>query len=106
MWRAVRLVVDTGINTMGWSRERAIQYFLENTGQPEQNGVVEVDRYVVWPGQALGYKIGQLKIQELRHAAEQELGDQFAIRAFHDAVLVQAVLALDILDPTATTWFA
>jgi len=91
---------------MGWSREQAIEYFEEKTGQPEQNGVVEVDRYVVWPGQALGYKIGQLKIQELRHAAEQELGDQFAIRAFHDAVLDQGALPLDILDARVTKWVA
>ena len=104
MWRAVRLVVDTGIHTMGWSRERAIQYFLENTGQPEQNAVVEVDRYIVWPGQALGYKIGQLKIQELRRGAEQALGDRFDIRAFHDVILDQGALPLDILDRRATEW--
>jgi uncharacterized protein (DUF885 family) len=106
MWRAVRLVVDTGIHSMGWSREQAIEYFEENTGQPEQNAVVEVDRYIVWPGQALGYKIGQLKIQELRHAAEQELGDHFDIRAFHDAVLDQGALPLDILDARVTKWAA
>ena len=106
MWRAVRLVVDTGIHSMGWTREQAIEYFKEKTGQPEQNGVVEVDRYVVWPGQALGYKIGQLKIQELRHAAEQELSDQFDIRAFHDAVLDQGALPLDILDARVTKWVA
>jgi uncharacterized protein (DUF885 family) len=104
MWRAVRLVVDTGIHTIGWSRERAIQYFLENTGQPEQNAVVEVDRYIVWPGQALGYKIGQLKIQELRRGAEQALGDRFDIRAFHDVILDQGALPLDILDRRATEW--
>jgi uncharacterized protein (DUF885 family) len=106
MWRAVRLVVDTGIHSMGWSREQAIRYFEQNTGQPEQNSVVEVDRYVVWPGQALGYKIGQLHIQELRRAAEQELGDQFDIRAFHDAVLDQGALPLGILDGRVTKWVA
>jgi uncharacterized protein (DUF885 family) len=104
MWRAVRLVVDTGIHTMGWNRERAIQYFLDNTGQPEQNAVVEVDRYIVWPGQALGYKIGQLKIAGLRRRAEQELGDRFDIRVFHDALLDQGALPLDILDRRATEW--
>jgi uncharacterized protein (DUF885 family) len=106
MWRAVRLVVDTGIHSMGWSREQAIQYFAENSGQPEQNVVVEVDRYIVWPGQALGYKIGQLRILEIRHKAERELGDKFDIRAFHDAVLSQGALPLDILESRVRDWIA
>jgi len=106
MWRAVRLVVDTGIHSMGWSREKAIQYFKENSGQPEQNVVVEVDRYIVWPGQALGYKIGQLRIQELRHAAEKELGERFDIRAFHNTVLGEGALPLDVLEARTRAWVA
>ena len=106
MWRAVRLVVDTGIHSMGWSREKAIQYFQENSGQPEQNVVVEVDRYIVWPGQALGYKIGQLKIQELRHTAEHDLGERFDVRAFHDGVLGEGALPLDVLEARIHAWIA
>jgi uncharacterized protein (DUF885 family) len=106
MWRAVRLVVDTGIHSQGWTRDQAIQYFEENTGQPHLNSVVEVDRYIVWPGQALGYKIGQLKILELRHKAEQELGDRFDIRNFHDAVLDQGALPLDILEKQVDAYIA
>jgi uncharacterized protein (DUF885 family) len=106
MWRAVRLVVDTGIHSMGWSREKAIQYFKENSGQPEQNVVVEVDRYIVWPGQALGYKIGQLRIQELRRAAEQELGERFDIRAFHDTVVGEGAVPLDVLEARIHAWIA
>ncbi len=106
MWRAVRLVVDTGIHSEGWTRDQAIQYFEENTGQPHLNSVVEVDRYIVWPGQALGYKIGQLKIQELRQKAEQTLGAKFDIRKFHDAVLDQGALPLDILQKQVDAWIA
>lgn len=106
MWRAVRLVVDTGIHSEGWTRDQAIQYFEENTGQPHLNSVVEVDRYIVWPGQALGYKIGQLKIMELRHEAEQKLGPRFDIRKFHDAVLDQGALPLDILEKQVNAWIA
>lgn len=106
MWRAVRLVVDTGIHSMGWTRAQALQYFEENTGQPEQNSIAEVDRYIVWPGQALGYKVGQLKILELRHKAEQALGPKFDIRGFHDAILDQGALPLDILEKQVDTWIA
>lgn len=106
MWRAVRLVVDTGIHSMGWSRDQALQYFEENTGQPQQNVVSEVDRYIVWPGQALGYMIGRLKIQELRASAERQLGDRFDIRAFHDAVLSQGALPLDIIETRMNDWIA
>jgi uncharacterized protein (DUF885 family) len=106
MWRAVRLVVDTGIHSMGWSRDQAIEYFIENTGQPEQNAIVEIDRYIVWPGQALGYKIGQLKIQKLRKMAERELGARFDVRRFHDAVLDQGALPLDILEARIKQWTA
>jgi uncharacterized protein (DUF885 family) len=106
MWRAVRLVVDTGIHSEGWMRDQAIQYFEENTGQPHLNAVVEIDRYIVWPGQALGYKIGQLKILELRHDAQEKLGNRFDIRKFHDAVLDQGALPLDILEKQVDAWVA
>jgi uncharacterized protein (DUF885 family) len=106
MWRAVRLVVDTGMHAMGWSREKAIQFFRENTGKTDQDIVVEVDRYIVWPGQALAYKIGQLKIRELRTQAERELGERFKIRAFHDAVLAQGAVPLGVLDEHMNAWLA
>ncbi|HKV03740.1 MAG TPA: DUF885 domain-containing protein [Candidatus Acidoferrales bacterium] len=106
MWRAVRLVVDTGMHSMEWSRDQALQYFEENTGQPEQNSIAEIDRYIVWPAQALGYMIGRLKIQELRRSAEQELGSRFEIRAFHDAVLDQGALPLDMLESQVHAWIA
>ena len=77
MWRAVRLVVDTGMHSMGWTRDQAIQFFKDNTGKTDQDITVEVDRYIVWPGQALAYKLGQLKIRQLRTTAEKKLGRQF-----------------------------
>jgi uncharacterized protein (DUF885 family) len=106
MWRAVRLVVDTGLHSKGWTREQATKYFAENTGQPEQNVIVEVDRYIVWPGQALGYKIGQLKIRELRSTAERALGDGFDIRAFHDTVLDEGAVPLNILEARVEQFIA
>ncbi len=84
MWRAVRLVVDTGLHSMSWTRQQAIDFFLANAAKTEQDITVEVDRYIVWPGQALGYKMGQLKIRELRTAAERRLGGAFDVRKFHD----------------------
>ena len=104
MWRAVRLVLDTGIHSMGWSREQAIQYFRENTGKTDQDITVEVDRYIVWPGQALAYKLGQLKIRELRRAAEAKLGARFDLRAFHDAVLEQGAVPLNVLEAHLKRW--
>jgi uncharacterized protein (DUF885 family) len=98
MWRAVRLVVDTGIHSMGWTRRQAIDYFLANTAKTEQDISVEVDRYIVWPGQALGYKIGQLRIQALRAQAEKELAPSFDLRRFHDAVLGEGALPLEVLE--------
>ncbi|MCC7438987.1 MAG: DUF885 domain-containing protein [Armatimonadetes bacterium] len=106
MWRAIRLVVDTGIHSMGWTREQAIAYFMENSGKSEHDITVEVDRYIVWPGQALTYKVGQLKIAELRANAQRELGPQFNIRAFHDYLLGAGALPLDLLETRMQQWVA
>jgi len=104
IWRAVRLVVDTGMHHLGWSRQEAIDYFVANSGKQEHDIVVEVDRYIVWPGQALSYKIGELKIKELRAYAETELGESFDIRAFHDVVLGNGALPLDVLEIQIQEW--
>lgn len=104
MWRAIRLVVDTGMHTKGWSRQQAIDFFLANASKNEHDVTVEVDRYIVWPGQALAYKIGQLKIRELRNYATQELGDKFDVRAFHDQVLGNGSLPLDVLERRVKEW--
>ena len=106
MWRAIRLVVDTGMHAMGWSRQRAIDYFKANTGKSEHDIVVEVDRYIGWAGQALAYKIGELKIKELRDTATDALGDAFDIRAFHDELLGQGALPLDVLERRMRAWCA
>ena len=103
-WRAARLVVDTGIHHERWTRERAIQFFLENTALSELNIASEVDRYIAWPGQALAYKIGQLKISELRDRAEKVLGPRFDIRRFHDELLGDGALALDVLEGKMQNW--
>jgi uncharacterized protein (DUF885 family) len=103
-WRAARLVVDTGIHHKRWTRERAIQFFLENTALSELNIASEVDRYIAWPGQALAYKIGQLKISELRARAEKTLGPRFDIRKFHDELLGDGALALDVLENKMQSW--
>ncbi len=104
MWRAIRLVVDTGMHALGWNRRQAIDYLLAHTGKNEHDAVVEVDRYIVWPGQALAYKIGQLKIKELRAYALQELGGRFDVRIFHDRILGQGALPLDILETQVKEW--
>jgi uncharacterized protein (DUF885 family) len=104
MWRAVRLVIDTGIHAMGWSREQAIDYFKANAAKTEHDIEVEVDRYIVNPGQALAYKIGELKLKELRAYAASELGPRFDIRAFHDQVLGNGPLPLDVLDAETRAW--
>ena len=106
MWRACRLVVDTGIHHQGWTREQAIAYMGANTALAQKNIEVEVDRYIGWPGQALGYKIGELKILELRHRAEIALGEKFDIRRFHDLVLGEGPLPLDILEQRVDAWIA
>jgi uncharacterized protein (DUF885 family) len=89
---------------MGWTREQAIQFFKDNTGKTDQDITVEVDRYIVWPGQALAYKLGQLKIRELRTEAERRLGAKFNIRSFHDAVLEQGAVPLSLLEPHIQSW--
>ncbi len=104
MWRAVRLVVDTGMHQKKWTRQQAIDFFKANTGLTEHNIISEVDRYIVWPGQALAYKIGELKIKELRARASEELGDKFDIRQFHDVVLGQGALPLNLLEAQVTAW--
>jgi uncharacterized protein (DUF885 family) len=106
MWRAVRLVVDTGMHSMGWSREQAIQFFKDNTGKTDQDITVEVDRYIVWPGQALAYKLGQLKIRELRTEAEKKQGSTFNVRKFHDVVLESGSIPLDVLEAHVHVWLA
>jgi uncharacterized protein (DUF885 family) len=104
MWRAIRLVVDTGIHAQGWSEAQAIQYFKDNSPIAEGQIISEVQRYFILPGQATSYKIGMLKILELREKARQELGDKFDIRAFHDAVLGGGALPLPILERVINDW--
>jgi uncharacterized protein (DUF885 family) len=106
MWRAVRLVVDTGLHSKGWSRQQAIDYFAANAPKAELDIANEVDRYISTPGQALAYKIGQLKLSELRTRAETVLGDQFDLRAFHDALLADGALPLSVLEQRMDTWIA
>ena len=106
MWRAVRLVVDTGMHYKGWTRQQAIDFFKDNAAKTEHDIVNEIDRYIAWPGQALAYKIGQLKILALRERAEVELGDKFDIRAFHDELLGAGALPLDLLELRMDSWAA
>jgi uncharacterized protein (DUF885 family) len=104
MWRALRLVVDTGIHAKGWSRQQAIDYMIENSALAPHNIEAEVDRYIGWPGQATGYMIGQLTIKGLRKYAEQELGDAFDLRAFHDELLKDGSIPLPLLEKQITRW--
>lgn len=106
MWRACRLVVDPGMHALGWSREQAIQFMLDNTALSPLNIETEVDRYIAWPGQATGYKIGELKIRELRARAEQSLGKSFDLRAFHEVVLGAGAVPLTILERRVNDWIA
>ncbi|MFQ5745973.1 MAG: DUF885 family protein [Gemmatimonadota bacterium] len=106
MWRALRLVVDTGMHALGWSRQRAIDYMAENSALSLHNITTEVDRYISWPGQALAYKTGELKIRELRALAESELGDRFDVREFHDVVLGSGAVPLDVLEDNVRAYIA
>lgn len=104
MWRACRLVVDTGIHSKGWSKQRAIDFMTDNTALTDANIEAEVNRYISWPGQALAYKMGELKIRELRGRATKALGDKFDLREFHDVVLGQGAVPLDILEAQVDRW--
>jgi len=107
MWRAIRLVLDTGIHAKGWNREQAIRFFREHSGKSEHDITVEVDRYIVWPGQALGYKIGQLRIRAQRTEAERafaQRGQRFDVRGFHDVVLGAGALPLTVLESRVRDW--
>jgi len=106
IWRSIRLVVDTGVHSQHWTRDQMVQYFHDHSSIDEPSVQAEVDRYIAWPGQALAYKIGQLKILELRDRAKKELGDNFDIRAFHDEVLDAGAMPLDVLDERITAWIA
>ena len=105
-WRAMRLVVDTGLHAMKWTRQQAIDYFMANAAKTEADIVNEIDRYISDPGQALAYKIGQLKFLELRERAKAALGDKFDIRAFHDTVLSTGAVPLDIVERNVDAWIA
>jgi len=104
MWRAIRLVVDTGLHTKGWTRQQAIDYCKANSARTEHDIVVEIDRYIVWPGGAVCYKIGEMKIRELRTYAEQKLGPKFDVRAFHDRLLANGQLPLALLEKNMRAW--
>jgi len=106
MFRAVRLVVDTGMHAKQWSREQAIAYMLEKTGMTEAEVTREIERYVVWPGQATAYKVGQLALLDLRGLAEAELGDNFDLRQFHEMILMNGAMPLEILKESVTEWIA
>ena len=106
MWRACRLVVDTGLHAMGWTRQQAIDYMAARTALPIHEVTTEVDRYISWPAQALAYKLGELKIKELRRRAEQTLGTSFDVRAFHDVVLGSGAVPLSVLEANVVAWIA
>lgn len=106
LWRAIRLVTDTGLHHKGWSREQVIRYMLDNSAESETQATAEAERYIAWPGQALAYKIGELKIQELRARAERELGPKFDIRAFHAEVLKDGSVPLQVLEAKIDRWIA
>jgi len=106
IWRAIRLVVDTGVHSQHWTRQQMVDYFHDHSAINETSVQSEVDRYIAWPSQAVAYKVGQLKILELRDRAKRSLGDKFDIRAFHDQVLDSGALPLDVLDTRINDWIA
>jgi len=106
MWRACRLVLDVGLHTKGWTREQAVKYLSENTALSLHEVNTEINRYISWPGQALAYKIGELKIRELRKKAEDKLKDKFDVREFHGAVLSQGTVTLRILEQMVDKYIA
>lgn len=106
MWRAVRLVVDTGMHAFGWTRQQAVDYLAAHTALPEKSVNDQIDRYISWPGQALAYKIGEIKIRQLRAKAQQQLGSTFDLRLFHDTVIGQGSLPLDVLEDVIDDWIA
>jgi uncharacterized protein (DUF885 family) len=106
MWRAARLVIDTGIHHKGWTREQAITYLADHTALSEHEVETEVDRYISWPGQALSYKLGEMKILQLRAKAEKELGPKFDLKAFHDAVLAEGSVPLPVLEQRIDAFIA
>jgi uncharacterized protein (DUF885 family) len=106
MWRACRLVVDTGVHSKGWTKQQAIDFMRDNTALSDANIEAEVNRYISWPGQALAYKLGELKIRELREFSTKELGDKFDLAAFHDLVLSQGAVPLDVLEMMVKEWVA
>lgn len=106
IWRAIRLVVDTGVHSQHWTRQQMVDYFHEHSAIDETNIQAEVDRYIAWPGQALGYKMGQLKFLELRQRAQAALGPKFSLKDFHDEVIDSGALPLDVLDKRVNDWIA
>jgi uncharacterized protein (DUF885 family) len=102
----MRLVVDTGLHALGWSREHAIRYILDYSSMAESDVIAEVERYIVWPGQALGYKLGQLHITALRARAQRELGAAFDVREFHGQVLRDGAVPMDVLSAKIDRWIA
>ncbi len=106
MWRACRLVVDTGMHYLGWTRQQAIDFMADNTALTLHNITAEVDRYISWPGQAMAYKMGELKIRALRKMAEEQLGPRFDVREFHDAVLSSGAVPLDVLEANVKGYIA
>jgi uncharacterized protein (DUF885 family) len=106
MWRACRLVVDTGLHAKGWTRRQAIDFMAGRTALSRREVETEVDRYISWPGQALAYKMGEIRIRELRARAEKALGPRFDVRAFHDAVLANGTVPLTVLEEQVDAWVA